>query len=432
MTDLVFLVLALVIVTIPFSISSIARVTGVVPLVVVQILTGIVLGPSVFGRLAPEQFHLLVNPAALARLSGAATIATLFFGFITGLHLEIDTIRQRGRGFAVIAAASVVVPTFAGFLGGLWIAHRHPLVLGASANTLEFAVAIAICVGVTALPVLGAILREIGLLGQRIGDLALGVAAINDSALWLLLGALMTAMAGRTPGEPGLLVTLTVLPIYLVAMQRVVRPLLGGAVATLRGEGTLSERGVILVCAVVMTSAAVTQAIGLHYIFGAFVAGTIMPRELRQAILDRFQTMTVGVLMPFFFTLTGMNTLIEPSSFVFVEIFLATTTLAVLGKVGGTATAALLMGESMPSALSLGALVQTKGLMEVVVLTIMLDRGVISGVVFSALTLMALVSTALATPLVRLCQGHEQRKTREDASASSLGLKLGSTTPAGP
>jgi Kef-type K+ transport system membrane component KefB len=132
------------------------------------------------------------------------------------------------------------------------------------------------------------------------------------------------------------------------------------------------------------------------------VAGAVMPRELRQPLLDRLQVATVGVLMPFFFMLTGLRTLIDLGSSGFLEILLVTTALAIVGKVGGTALAARLTGEPWPMAVSLGALVQTKGLMELIVLTILLDRGIIGTNVFSALILMAVLTTMLAMPLTRI------------------------------
>jgi Kef-type K+ transport system membrane component KefB len=201
--DLIFLVQAFVVVTVPLVLWRVLRLRGAVPLVVIQILLGIALGPSLFGRMAPETFRLLFNPATLAPLSGAASIAVLFFGFITGLHIEVDTWRGAGRAFVAMAAASVVVPVLAGCLGGWWIALHYPAELGGATSVFEFAAAIGICLGVTALPVLGDILREMRLLGRRIGDLALGIAVVNDAAIWLLLGGLLTARpTGRASCSP--------------------------------------------------------------------------------------------------------------------------------------------------------------------------------------------------------------------------------------
>jgi Kef-type K+ transport system membrane component KefB len=400
--DLIFIVQALAILVLPVAIWRGLRLRGVVPLVVVQILVGIALGPTLFGQIAPDSYDTLFNPKTLTPLWGVASIAVLLFGFVTGLHLEPRSFVGRGRAFAAVATASVAVPTAAGFLGGLWIAGRQPAELGGWVGTTGFATAIGVCIGVTALPVLGAILREMDLLGRRIGDLALGIAAVNDAALWLLLGGLMTVLAGEAPDSPGILVSLIGLPIYLAFMVWGVQPLLRWSATALLRDGRMSERALAAVCAVALGSALLTHLIGLHYIFGAFIAGVLMPQELRKPLLDRLQVATVGVLMPFFFMLTGLRTLIDLGSSGFLEILLVTTALAVFGKVGGTAVAARLTGEPWANALGLGALVQTKGLMELIVLTILLDRGIITTNVFSALVLMAVLSTMLAMPLTRL------------------------------
>jgi Kef-type K+ transport system membrane component KefB len=165
-----------------------------------------------------------------------------------------------------------------------------------------------------------------------------------------------------------------------------------------------------LVCAVVVASALITESIGLHYVLGAFAAGVVMPQALRRPLLDRLQTMTLGLLMPFFFMLTGLRTLIDPGSAAFVEIFILVTSVAVMGKVGGTALMARLVGEPWPIALGLGALLQTKGLMEVIVLTILLDAKIISANVFSALIVMAVFSTALAMPVTRFMLAQEGKQ----------------------
>jgi Kef-type K+ transport system membrane component KefB len=268
--DLIFNVQALAILVLPVTVWRGLRLRGAVPLVVVQILVGIALGPTLFGRIAPECYDLLFNPKTLMPLWGVASIAVLLFGFVTGLHLEPRSFVGRGRGFAAVATASVAVPTAAGSLGGLWIAARQPAELGEWVSPAGFATAIGVCTGVTALPVLGAILREMDLLGRRIGNLALGIAAVNDAALWLLLGGLMTALAGEAPDGPGILVSLLGLPIYLAVMVWGVQPLLRWATAALLCDGRTSERALAAVCAVALGSALLTHLIGLHYIFGAF------------------------------------------------------------------------------------------------------------------------------------------------------------------
>ena len=397
-----FLVLALAVVVLPVAVLRFSGLKGLVPLVVVQILVGIALGPSVFGRLAPDLFQTFINPASLASLSGIASIAVLIFGLITGLHLGPDILRDNGRVFSAVAAARVMVPAALGCLAGFWILARHPGELPPGISPAEFAAAIGICIGTSALPVLGAILREMDLLGSRIGHLALGIAGINDVALWILLSVLLTARAGQMAGGPVGLATLLLVPLYLVVMWRVARPLLGRMVGARMRDGMAGERALAVVGAVTIASALATEAMGLHYIIGAFVTGAIMPENLRKPILDRLQVLTVALLMPFFFALTGLRTLVDLGSPAFLEVFFIATAVAVVGVVGATAVAARLAGASWPFALGLGALLQTKGLMEVIVLTILLDAGIISANVFAALILMAVASTALAMPLARL------------------------------
>jgi Kef-type K+ transport system membrane component KefB len=260
--------------------------------------------------------------------------------------------------------------------------------------------------------VLGALLNEMGLLGRRIGHLALGIAGINDAVLWLVLGLLLTAVAGHAAGGPGVIASVLFVPAYLFIMTRIVRPLLGGMVITRMRDGKVEERALAFVGAVMIASALATEAMGLHYILGAFVTGAVMPENLRKPILDRLQGLTLALLMPFFFTLTGLHTFIDLGSPAFLEVFGIATVVAVVGITGGTAVAARLVGEPWPFALGLGALLQTKGLMELIVLTILLDARIISATVFAALIVMAVVSTALAMPLARLMLAQADRRPR--------------------
>lgn len=401
-SGLIFLVQVLVVVVLPLAVLRLSHLKGLVPVVVVQILVGIALGPSLFGRLAPDYYRLFFNDEALSQLSGVASVAVLFFGLITGLHLQPSTFRSNGRAFTFVAAASVIVPTLLGFAAGLWIAQHRPEVLGIRGTAMQFAQAIGICTGVTALPVLGAILYEMDLLGRRIGHLALGIAGFNDMALWILLGLLLTSVAGQSTEGPGTIATLLVLPIYIAVMATVLPPLLRRLILSRMKNGEIHESGLAIVCAVTIGSALVTQTLGLHYILGAFIAGTIVPEEFRKAILDRVQVMTLGLLMPFFFLLTGLRTFVDLGSAAFLEVFVVATVVATVGKLGGTALASRIVGESWSHAFGLGALLQTKGLMEVIVLTTLLDAGIVSGSVFSAMVLMAVVSTALAMPMARM------------------------------
>jgi Kef-type K+ transport system membrane component KefB len=398
----IFLIQALVLIALPVALLRFSGLKGRIPLVVLQILVGIALGPTLFGRVAPDYYQMFFNPAALAPLSGIASVAVVIFGLITGLHFDASVLRNKGPGTSLVAFANIAVPIATGCAGGLLIYVLHAEELGPGISPVYFPVAFGICVSVAALPVLGEILREMNLLGSRVGHLALALAGINDAILYIVLAVLLMIVAAETSAGWGVLATIVLAPLYLVVMVRFVRPRLGQLVTTRLHNGEVRERALVLVGVVTIASALVMEALGLSSILGAFVAGAVMPAGLRKPILDRLQAPTLALLMPFFFTITGLQTLIDPSSSLFLEAFIIATVVSVAGIMSGTAIAARLMGESWSFSAGLGALLQTKGLMEIVVLKILLDAGILPVNVFAALISMAVVSTALAMPLARL------------------------------
>jgi Kef-type K+ transport system membrane component KefB len=396
---LVFVLQSLVILALPYALWRGGRLSHAVPWVVIQILAGIALGPSVFGRIAPGAFASLFTPASLAKISGIASIAVLFFGFIAGLHLDTSHFRNRGRGFAFVAASSVLVPTILGAAAGFWVFARFPEEVGTTVTLGQFMAAFGISAGVTALPVLAAILTSMRLMRDRIGQWALGLAAVNDASLWVLLSILLADAAGK--GGSGVLLIMGKAAVYFAGMFWIVRPVLKKLVV-MRGDNSLTDGALVGAATVAIASGAITEAIGLHYILGAFVAGAIFPKELRWSLLEKIQKVVLVLLMPFFFMLTGLATRIDFGASAFTQVFLVAIVAAVVGKVAGTAIPARLTGEPWHNALALGTLMQTKGLMEVIVLTVLKDTHLISANVFSALIAMAVVSTAFAMPLTRL------------------------------
>jgi Kef-type K+ transport system membrane component KefB len=409
-----FLLEALVIVAVPVALLRISGLKGLLPLVVVQIVVGIALGPSIFGRIAPDYFHMFASPVTLASFSGVAFVAVLIFGMISGLHLDPEIFSGNERGFWPIAVASVVAPMALGLLAGGWILARHPDELLPGVAPIEFMAAIGICVSMNALPVLAAILGEMGLFGSRVGKLAIGVAGVNNLVLWIVLGVLLTAAAGHGEDSQGLTpVYLFVLaPLYVILMVKVVRPVLGRMIMVRMPDDVVNTRALVLVGAATIASALATELMGLHYIIGAFLIGAIMPIKLHQPILDRLQVVTVALLMPFFFTLTGMRTLIDLNSPALLEVFIVTAAAAAAGILGGTAIAARFFGETWSVAVGLGSLLQSKGLTELIVLTVLLEAHIISTTIFSAMILMAVFSTAFAMPLTRLALARASEERR--------------------
>ena len=424
--SLVFLFQAFVIIAVPTILRRTTGMKGIMPLVTTQIIIGIALGPSVFGKLAPDLFQIFASPAALSPLGGLAIVAVLIFGLISGLHVDPVVFSGKERAFWPVAIATIVCPMTLGCLAGYWILSRYPGELLPGGSPVIFMTAVGICVSMIALPVLAAILEEMGLFGSRISHLALGVAGVNDIALFALLGILLTIAAAWSGGHGhGLLPVwlLIAAPAYLFVMIAFVRPMLARLVTARIDDDdeTMTTRGAVIVGAATIGSGLATELIGLHYIIGAFVVGAIMPASLNKPILDRLQVMTVALLLPFFFTLTGMRTEIDLNSPLLLQVFAITMGVGVIGIIGGAALTARVFGETWSFGLALGSLLQAKGMTELVVLSVLLDAHIVSAGIFAAMILMAVASTAISMPLARLALAKSEsgvaRETRPNGVA---------------
>ncbi len=377
----------------PWLLWRIAALRRIAPLAVIQILAGVALGPSLLGRVAPALQASLFGPATLAALNGIATIGVLLFVFCSGLHLDLARLRSDARAVSAAAITTFAVPLVLGAGAGWVLLGMVPDALGPRGGPGAFIAAVAICVAVTALPVLAAILREMDLITTRLGQTALALSAVNDAALWLMLAVLLAVAA---EGH-GIGVTLLLTLLWAGALAFLVRPLLAWLA---RGEAN-EFRMLAVGTATALASSGIAEAIGIGYIIGGFAAGVIMPRECRAALLLRIEPVTATVLLPFFFMSTGLRALIDPGSSAFLSVLVLTTAATMLGKVAGAALPARAAGESWPFALALGVMMQTKGLMEVVVLAVLLEAGLIGRTVFSGLVAMAVITTILAAPLTR-------------------------------
>lgn len=397
-----FLIHTTAVIGLPFALWRVAGVRRWVPLVVVQIVMGLALGPSGLGHAAPELWRALFPPPALTALDGLVWLGVSYFAFTTGLHFDVTEFHGRGRAFATTSIATFAVPTAVGTAAGFALLHMVPEAAGAGAPPWAFAMGVGIAVGVTALPVLAAILREMGMLQTRLGREALGCAAVNDAALWVALAALLALAGGGETWRAVLLLAAAVL--YALALWFLVRPLLGRLFRDAEALGRIDQRDVVVLSVGLFLSALVTELIGLHAVVGAFAFGTVVPKEVARRVLEKFESFLMAVLLPFFFIATGLKTnfTLETGAGL---IFAVTTLASVTAKMASAALPARLQGWLWPDAVALGALVGCKGLMELVVLTLLLDKGILSGVGFSGMVLMALVTTALARPLAGLALG---------------------------
>jgi Kef-type K+ transport system membrane component KefB len=369
------------------------------PQVVGEMLAGVLLGPSLLGWLLPGASAALFPAASLGFLSSLSQVGMVLFMFLVGTSLDTGSLRERPHAAILASHASIVVP-FA--LGVTLALPLHGRFAPAGVGFLVFALFLGAAMSVTAFPVLARILAERGLLQTPLGALATSAAAVDDVTAWTILAAIiMVAESGTAGGQlwlNALGVALFVLAVYAVRKpaRRVIR-------AAFERHGTLTHDQVALLVFAVLVGACITEALGVHALFGAFFVGAALAseREVVQAARERLQDLLVVVLLPIYFAFTGLRTRLD----LLVQQDLLGWTLAVLavavaGKLGGCALAARASGASWREAASLGILMNTRGLMELVILNIGLDLGVLSPALYSMFVLMAFVTTTMTTPLL--------------------------------
>ena len=398
---LVFLGQAAILIALPDLLWRHTLLRRIAPLVVVQILIGIALGPSLLGQAVPALASVLLQGKGLAALSGLAWLAVMMFAFLTGLHFDTAEIGGRTTGFAATALSSILVPAVLGVAGGMVLFDAAPALAGTNADRWLFAAGVGVALAVTALPVLAAILRETGLLGERIGRDALGLAAVNDLVLWIMLAAVVSVTRADSTTAT-LMLHIVFAAGYLLLMFFVVRPLARRWLRRLIETQASGEGELVAVVALTLGSAWITESLGFHYILGAFIAGAILPPACAAPLIRQIEPYTVVVLLPFFFILTGLRIDLRPGGEGFALAFWIGTAVAVVGKMLGTMVPARLAGANWRDSWRLGTLMQCKGLMDVVVLSVLLDAGILAPTAFSALVLMAVVTTAATKPMLML------------------------------
>lgn len=416
--SLAHLLLALILVVITArAVGAAFRHAGQPP-VIGEMVAGILLGPSLLGRFAPELSAFVLPPAVAPLLGIIAQVGVVLFMFLVGLELDTDSLRERTGAAVVVSHASITTPFV---LGGALALFLYPRFSSSDVPFFTFALFIGVSMSVTAFPVLARILADGGLQKTQLGAIALTCAAVDDVSAWCLL-ALVVGVANSTAGDAEITVLLAI--AFVSLMIGFVRPLLLSRFG--HDDGEVSQDAVALVMMGLLSSALVAEAIGIHALFGAFLFGAIIPRDsaLAHAIADKLTDLVVVLFLPAFFAFTGMRTQIGLVSGLWNWATVALIiVVAIAGKFGGTFVAARLTGLGSIDAASLGVLMNTRGLMELVVLNIGLDLGVISPTLFAMLVLMALVTTFMTSPLLRaLRRMHHERTsscTRTPLAAGS-------------
>lgn len=370
------------------------------PPVMGEVLGGILLGPSLLGWLWPQAATLLFAPDVTGALGTLARIGVILYMFFVGLELDWSLLRHQGKSTLLISHASIVLPFSLGALLSLWL---YPIYAGPDVPFHVFTLFLGVSMSVTAFPVLARILTDRNMQRTRLGALALTCAAIDDVTAWCLLACVL-AVATSSPWLAGQ--TLLLSALFVILVLTLIRPLLQKLTAN--WQDRRQDLGIVLICS--MLAAACTEAIGIHALFGAFLLGAVIPHDSRlsKSLMANLNTLVSVLLLPAFFAFTGLRTSIGlvqgPLAWASVAAVIAA---ACLGKFGGTWLAARACGIQNREAASLGVLMNTRGLMELIVLNLGLELKILSPTLFTIFVLMALATTFSTTPILIRLRGNE-------------------------
>jgi Kef-type K+ transport system membrane component KefB len=370
------------------------------PRVIGEMVAGILLGPSLLGWAAPTVSAALFPTESLGSLNSLSQVGLLLFMFLVGLELDLKQLRKMGRVAVVTSQVSIIAPFI---LGSLLAIYLYPRVSDPSVSFTGFTLFMSIAMSVTAFPVLARILTEQNLLRAKVGALAITCAAVNDVTAWIILAGIIVIVRASELPLP-LWMTLAGLGAFVLAMLMIVKPALQRLAALHEKRGNLTHDNLALILLVLLASGWATESLGVHALFGAFLAGVVMPRHhgLSAELGQKLEALTVTLLLPLYFAVTGLRAsfllIADAKMWLYCAIII---TLAIIGKLGGSLFAARITGMSWREAAAVGVLMNTRGLVELVILNIGLDLGILSPTLFSIMALMALVTTFMTSPLLR-------------------------------
>lgn len=370
------------------------------PTVIGEIIAGILLGPSLMGMYFPEFSAALFPAASLSNLQFLSQIGLIMFMFIVGIELDLNVLRNRAHEAVVISHASIVIP----FALGMALSY---FIYGSFApedvSFLSFGLFMGIAMSITAFPVLARIVQERGMHKTKIGTVVITCAAADDITAWCILAAVVAIVNAGSFVSSLYVIVLAV--GYVLLMISVVKPFLKRVGDLHTSPENLSKPVVAIFFLTLILSAYVTEVIGIHALFGAFMAGAIMPEnpKFRNVFIEKIEDVALVLLLPLFFVFTGLRTeigLLDDPYLWTVAFFILLV--AVAGKFLGSALAAKFVGQTWSDSLAIGALMNTRGLMELVVLNIGYDLGVLSPEIFAMMVIMALITTFMTGPALDL------------------------------
>jgi Kef-type K+ transport system membrane component KefB len=410
-------------------ILAVCRLTGSLfrkfhqPRVVGEMFAGILLGPSLLGWIAPQFSAYLFPPSSLGFLNALSQVGVVIFMFLVGLGINPKELKHQSHSAVLVSHVSITAPFV---LASLLALYLYPRLSDDSVSFTNFALFMGAAMSVTAFPVLARILNERDMMQSRLGTIAIACAAVDDVTGWCIL-AYIVVLIRAAHETTSIWVTLGGILLFAVIMIYGVRFLLRGLERTFHKYGEISENRMAFLLLLALASALCTERLGIHLLFGSFLMGAIMPKEPKfvRYVLDRFETITITLLLPLFFAFTGLRTNIGllkgPTMWFYCGLIILVAT---GGKLGGSTIAGWFSGMPFREAAGLGTLMNTRGLMELVILNIGLDIKVISPALFSMMVLMALFTTFMTTPVLELiCPEQALRTAPQKAAEPEVSLQ---------
>jgi Kef-type K+ transport system membrane component KefB len=410
-------------------ILAVCRLTGSLfrkihqPRVVGEMFAGILLGPSLLGWIAPQFSAYLFPPSSLGFLNALSQVGVVIFMFLVGLGINPKELKHQSHAAVLVSHVSITAPFV---LASLLALYLYPRLSDDSVTFTNFALFMGAAMSITAFPVLARILNERDMMQTRLGTVAIACAAVDDVTGWCIL-AYIVVLIRAAHGSTSIWMTLGGILLFAAVMIYGVRFLLRGLERTFQKYGEISENRMAFLLLLALASALCTERLGIHLLFGSFLMGAIMPKEPKfvRYILDRFETITITLLLPLFFAFTGLRTnvglLKGPTMWFYCGLIILVAT---GGKLGGSTVAGWLSGMPLREAAGLGTLMNTRGLMELVILNIGLDIKVISPALFSMMVIMALFTTFMTTPVLELiCPDQALRTAPQKVSLPEVSLQ---------
>jgi Kef-type K+ transport system membrane component KefB len=406
-----------------FVILAVCRLVGLAarrigqPQVVGEMVAGVLLGPSLFGLLAPDVQALIFPKDSLKVLFVVAQFGIGLYMFLVGVEFKTDLFRRRVGGALSVSLAGMLTPFVLGAALALWLV-RMPGFFSEQATALEAMLFLAAAMSITAFPMLARIIYERGLTGTALGTLTLAAGSIDDAAAWCVLAIVLASFGG------GAWVAVKAIAggiLYTVVVLTVGRRLLQPLETSVRRAGRLTPTGLAIVLMLFLLAGWVTDAIGIHAVFGGFLLGVAMPRgQLTQELTRQLEPFAVVFLLPMFFTFSGLNTRLDMVNNLQLLLIAAAVLLAAcLGKGVACWGASRWNGEDHRTAMAVGTLMNARGLMELLILNIGLQYGIVQPALFSVMVLMAVVTTLMASPVFEWVYGRHARTVGELGAAPS-------------